>query len=104
MTIHCITYDRKGNELAIIFINRGFHYSIFFRNNLGRITNKNYPQLFKFYNFDGVSPEYYGRHIEQLINELKNHCPFVEGHQQKMAVLIKRISDPRVWKVGFYGD
>jgi hypothetical protein len=104
MVLELNTYDTKRNIIMYLPISSSFHSSIFFRNNKKKINKDNYPFLFKLYHYEGKTVEYYASHIDSLIIELKDYCKFVEGHQQKMALIINRISDPRVWKVEFAGD
>jgi hypothetical protein len=98
------TYDTKKNLICYLPISYGFHSSIFFNNNTVKINKENFPFLYKLYHYEGHTVEYYASHIDRLIIELRDYCKFVEGHQQKMALIINRISDPRVWKVEFSGD
>jgi hypothetical protein len=104
LALELITYDTKKNIICYLPISYGFHSAIFFRNNTGRINKENYPFLFKLYHYNGNSVEFYASHIDSLIIELKDYCKFVEGHQQKITLIIKRISDSRVWKVEVAGD
>ena len=101
MALDCFFYDVNDNDIDYFSMSESLHEAIF--NNRNKYY-RSYIYLRKLINYYGDA-KFEGNEVKSLIEDLKLYLPYInKDYHEKVYLLIKKLSDPRVVRVGFYGD
>ncbi|MFD0051673.1 hypothetical protein ACFVHQ_20550 [Actinomycetes bacterium NPDC127524] len=101
MALDCYFYDENDNEIDYFPMSESLHEAIF--NNPNKYY-RSYIHLRKLINYYGDA-KFKGNDVKSLMEDLKLYLPHInKDYHDKIYLLIKKLSDPKVVRVSFIGD